>query len=138
MNVHMTEWTMISDITPESAYKTTGSGAAVWSLSWLPDQLLTRGQALAGMELDEILSDPSGVHDRDAHFEATKRADTIGIRWEQAVILLSKRILARMHQHVGEMPEPEGAAAGAPVTTGRTFRSRRISMHRSGPPRVLG
>ncbi|MEV6430365.1 hypothetical protein [Nocardia sp. NPDC051463] len=136
MNVHTTEWTMISDITPESAYKATGSGAAVWSLSWLTDRPLTREQALAGMELDEILSDPSGVHDRGAHFEATKRADIIGIPWEQAVILLSERILARMGQHASETPEPEDAAAGAPA--GRALRSRRIAMHRGGPPRVLG
>ncbi|MFE7799480.1 hypothetical protein [Nocardia sp. NPDC057440] len=138
MNVQTTEWTMISDITPESAYRTIGSGATVWSLSWLPDRLLTREQALAGMELDEILSDPSGVHDQDADVEATKRADTIGILWEQAVILLSKRILARMRQHAGETPEPQDATVDEQVTTGRTFRSRRMSMHRGGPPRVLG
>ncbi|MFD0360068.1 hypothetical protein ACFQZZ_01215 [Nocardia sp. GCM10030253] len=134
MNVHTTEWTMISDISPESAYRTTGSGEAVWLLSWLPDRLLTREQALAGMELDEILSDPHGVHDRDVQSEATKRADAVGIDWEQAVILLSKRILARLRQHSGE----DDAAAGEPVTTRRTFRSRRISMHPSGPPRVFG
>jgi hypothetical protein len=123
MNVHATEWTMISDITPESAYRTNGPGDRNWRLSWLPDRLLTREQAFAGMELDEILSNPAGVHDRIAQAEATKRADTVGIIWEQAVILLSKRIVARLRQHSDESQEQD-AAAGEPVTTGPTFRSR--------------
>jgi len=98
MTVDTTDWTMISDITPESAYRQTGSGTAVWRLSWLPDRLLTREQALAGMELDEILSDPDIVHDRHAHADAAILAGRVGIIWEQAVILLSKRILARLRQ----------------------------------------
>ncbi|MEV4237691.1 hypothetical protein AB0J47_21220 [Nocardia sp. NPDC049737] len=98
MTVDTTNWTMISDITPESAYRQIGSGAAVWRLSWLPDRLLTREQALAGMELDEILSDPDIVHDRHAHADAAILAGRVGIIWEQAVILLSKRILTRLRQ----------------------------------------
>ncbi|WP_063813761.1 hypothetical protein [Nocardia anaemiae] len=98
MTVDTTDWTMISDITPESAYRQIGSGAAVWRLSWLPDRPLTREQALAGMELDEILSDPDIVHDRHAHADAAILAGRVGIIWEQAVILLSKRVLARLRQ----------------------------------------
>ncbi|WP_228000537.1 hypothetical protein [Nocardia australiensis] len=136
MNVHITEWTMISDITPESAYRTIRSGDAVWRLSWLPDQLLTRAQAQAGMELDEILSDPSGVHDRLAHYEAARRADTVGIIWQQAVILLFKRIAGRLHRS-GETSDQHGAQ-GEPVDTGRTLHSEGMSLHHTGPPRVVG
>ncbi|MFQ6396349.1 hypothetical protein ACLMAJ_23100 [Nocardia sp. KC 131] len=132
MNVHTTEWTMISDLTPESAYRTTGPGSAVWLLSWLPDRLLTREQALAGMELDEILSDPRGVHDHHAQSEASERADILDILWEQAVILLSKQILVRLRQ--GSGAEPNQADGGSePATTGHTLRSHRVSLHPRGP-----
>ncbi|MGY4101224.1 hypothetical protein ACW2Q0_16940 [Nocardia sp. R16R-3T] len=114
MTVTSTDWTMISDISPESAYRDTGSKAAVWRLSWLPGRQLTRQQAMAGMELDEILSDPDIVHDRHAHADAAILADTVGIIWEQAVILLSKRILARLDQSLDEHScEPTGDGFGS-------------------------
>src|SRR5207244_12428441 len=91
MTVKATEWTMISDLSPESAYRETNSAAAGWRLSWLPERLLTREQAMAGMELDEILSDLDSVHDRHAHADAAILAGTVGIIWEEAVIRLSKR-----------------------------------------------
>ncbi|MEV5839154.1 hypothetical protein [Nocardia sp. NPDC052112] len=127
MTVKATEWTMISDISPESAYRETGSEAAVWRLSWLPDRRLNREQAMAGMELDEILSDPDIVHDRHAHADAAVLAGTVGIIWEQAVILLSKRIIARLDQGLDE------ASCEA---TGRSFTSHRMSRH-DRPPRVF-
>lgn len=133
MTVEATEWTMISDLSPESAYRETGSGAAVWRLSWLPGRLLTREQAIAGMELDEILSDPDMVHDRHAHADAAILAGTVGIIWEQAVILLSKRILARLHEDPGAIADD---AAGC-ETTGRGYRSHRMSLHADRAPWVF-
>lgn len=136
MNVHATGWTMISDITPESAYRVAENGAAVWRLSWLPHRLLTREQALAGMELDEIISDPDAVYDRVAQAQAAARADQLGILWEQAVIMLSKRMMARLEDPDG--PAPAEAPLGDPAPGPRSFRSHRYSMHSNGPPHVYG
>ncbi|WP_433603044.1 hypothetical protein ACQPXH_15590 [Nocardia sp. CA-135953] len=129
MTVDTTDWTMISDITPESAYRQTGAGTAVWRLSWLPDRLLTREQALAGMELDEILSDPDIVHDRHAHADAAILAGRVGIVWEQAVILLSKRILARLRQRPnGIQDDPAGCESAG---------QSRLALHADRTPWVF-
>jgi hypothetical protein len=125
MTVEATEWTMISDITPESAYRETGAGDAIWRLSWLPERRLTRAQALAGMKLDEILSDPDAVHDRRMHAEAALLADTVGIIWEQAVILLYKRMIARLRVRSEEAQDECDPAPGPP---GHTFRPRRVTV----------
>ncbi|WP_433715778.1 hypothetical protein ACQP2U_18430 [Nocardia sp. CA-084685] len=129
MTVDATDWTMISDITPESAYRQNRSGAAVWRLSWLPDRLLTREQALAGMELDEILSDPDIVHDRHAHADAAILAGRVGIISEQAVILLSKRMLARLRHR------PNGIQ-DAPMDCEAAGRAR-MSLHADRTPWVF-
>lgn len=133
MTVDTTDWTMISDITPESAYRQTGSGAAVWRLSWLPDRLLTREQALAGMELDEILSDPDIVHDRHAHADAAVLAGRVGIIWEQAVILLSKRMLARLRQRPNGIQDDSADCEPAE----RSFPAHRMSLHADRTPWVF-
>ncbi|MFB7874163.1 hypothetical protein ACFC06_02850 [Nocardia sp. NPDC056064] len=80
--------TIGSDRTPE--YATRGDDGR-WRLTWLPERPLTREQAIAGLRLDEIISDPALVNDRMAIAEATSCADRIGIILEQAVIRLWKR-----------------------------------------------
>ncbi|GAB2659844.1 hypothetical protein [Nocardia goodfellowii] len=105
--IRTTEWTMTSDITPETAYRSTGEGARMWRLSWLPDRLLTREQARAGMELDEILSDMDSVHSRIAQARAADCAAELGLLWEQAVIMLSKRMIARLRFQPEEPPVTE-------------------------------
>ncbi|MET8777020.1 hypothetical protein ABZV58_18615 [Nocardia sp. NPDC004654] len=131
MTIQTTEWTMISDLTPESAYR---DGADAWRLSWLPGRVLSREQAFAGMELDELLSDPDMVHDRIAHAHAAERADRLGILLDHAIILLHKRIVARLRDRPDESaPGPVGACdpPNGP-------RARCVSQRTSGPPRVYG
>lgn len=94
MVIHGTDDTLRSDRTPEFAQRTDTGG---WRLSWLPEYTLSREQAWAGMELDELVSDPDAVHDRIAHAEISARADLLGIIWQQALIKLAKRIDARGH-----------------------------------------
>lgn len=137
MTVMATEWTMISDLSPESAYRESVSATAGWRLSWLPDRLLTREQAMAGMELDEILSDLDSVHDRHAHADAAILAGTVGIIWEEAVIRLSRRIVARLRQRPNEIQDDDGDPAGR-GTTGCTFGSHLMSLRADRPPRVFG
>ncbi|MFE6860764.1 hypothetical protein [Nocardia sp. NPDC057668] len=84
---------MTSDITPEFAIR--GKGEQLWCLSWLPEATLTREQARAGMELDEILSDPEVVFDDSAHCAAADRAAALGILVEHAVIMLAQRMAER-------------------------------------------
>ncbi|WP_433191953.1 hypothetical protein ACQP1G_24735 [Nocardia sp. CA-107356] len=131
MTVQATDWTMISDLSPESAYRETGSGAAVWRLSWLPERRLTREQARAGMELDEILSDLDSVHDRHAHADAAILAGTLGIIWEEAVIRLSKRILTRLHQRTNGIQEDDATGCD---TAGHSVHSHRMSLHTDRTP----
>lgn len=88
MAIFRTDRTIGSDRTPERAVL---GPDGHWRLTWLPEHSLTHDQAVAGLRLDEILSDPALVGDRRAIAEATICADRIGIVLEQAVIRLWKR-----------------------------------------------
>ncbi|MGW5570209.1 hypothetical protein ACWEVD_03325 [Nocardia thailandica] len=90
MAIFHTDRTIGSDRTPERA--TLGPDGH-WRLGWLPEYRLTHEQAVAGLRLDEILSDPALVHDRMAIAEATTCADCLGIVLDQAVIRLWRRAL---------------------------------------------
>ncbi|MFC9434200.1 hypothetical protein [Nocardia sp. NPDC057030] len=127
MTIHTTEWTMTSDITPESAYR---DGARVWRLSWLPGRGLTEAQARAGMELDELLSDPHVVHDRIAQARVDGYADRLGMVREQVIILLAKRMAERLHEELRR--------AGDPVPVRRNAHSYRLRPHVITPPYVPG
>ncbi|WP_280263124.1 hypothetical protein [Nocardia wallacei] len=132
MTIETTDWAMISDRTPEHAFRIDGFGAAVWRLSWLPEHRLTQTQALAGMELDELLSDPDAVHDESAHRRVADHARALGVRYEQAVLLLSRRMIERMRRHSGGRTRREAE----PVLSGPTFRQR--PGFTEEPPRVFG
>ncbi|TCJ97053.1 hypothetical protein [Nocardia alba] len=93
MAIFRTDRTIGSDRTPERA--TLGDDGR-WRLTWLPEFALTREQAIAGVRLDEILSDPALVNDRMAIAEATTCADRIGIILDQAVIRLWKSIIGSL------------------------------------------
>ncbi|WP_378729789.1 hypothetical protein [Nocardia brasiliensis] len=118
MTLHSTEWTITSDRTPESAYRDT-EDADTWRLSWLADRALTRAQATAGMELDELLSDPLRVHDQDTATRVDACAEELGVRREEAVILLAQRIAARLQQPVRHAGDPPAACR-----TGHAYRLR--------------
>lgn len=129
MTIHTTEWTMTSDITPESAYRD-GDGAQVWRLSWLPDRRLTEAQARAGMELDELLSDPHVVHDRIAQARVDGYADRLGMVREHVIILLARRMAERLHEELRRESDP------APMR--RNSHSYRLRPHVIVPPYVPG
>ncbi|MGX1777177.1 hypothetical protein ACWIGW_34075 [Nocardia brasiliensis] len=128
MTVHITFWTMTSDITPEWAYRE-ADGTDRWRLSWLPDRLLSAEQAQLGMELDELLSDLSAVHDRAVQDRIDVCAEQIGIPRNGALLLLARRMAVRLHQE---------RAAGAAAARGRTPRSLPLRGHLVEPPYVLG
>ncbi|MFF0492237.1 hypothetical protein ACWDSJ_35095 [Nocardia sp. NPDC003482] len=96
MSLYRTEWSITSDVTPEWAVRVDRVALHSWRLSWLPDRLVTRDQAVAGMELDELLSEPGGVADPDLLTRADRRAAQLFIRRDHAVILLARRSAARL------------------------------------------
>ncbi|KQY34874.1 MULTISPECIES: hypothetical protein [Nocardia] len=90
MTIFRTNRMMSSDRTPERAIL---GGDGRWRLTWLPELGLTSDQAISGLRLDEILSDPALVYDRMALAEATTCADRIGIILELAMVRLWKRMI---------------------------------------------
>ncbi|WP_191094467.1 hypothetical protein [Nocardia colli] len=99
-----------SSITPESAHYDPGAGG--WRLSWLPDRQLTREQALAGMQLDELLSDPEAAADPQLMAHANELALQLDLLVAQAVILLTKRLIARRDDSPDESAHRVAALRG--------------------------
>ncbi|MFI6865668.1 hypothetical protein [Nocardia sp. NPDC050406] len=123
MAIDMTDRAMTSDITPEYAFRVPGPGARIWRLSWLPEHRLTREQARAGMELDELLSDPEVVYDAVAHALAADLARRLGVLVEHAVIMLAVRTADRL--------DPDSAARREPVLSGPSTHLPAVSGARS-------
>lgn len=96
MTIRITDWLMTSGISPEFAERVQTRHGSSWLLSWLPERALSFDQAHAGMELDEILSDPALVHDTAALARAHHLVEVIGLVWEQVVYLLAARVEARL------------------------------------------
>ncbi|WP_227983946.1 hypothetical protein [Nocardia spumae] len=106
MTLHLTDWEITSDTSPESALRLPDASGH-WMLTWLPGELLTREQALSGMVVDEILSDPALVDDLAALDLAGLHAAELGIDVEDAIIRLSVRLLERS----AEQDRPQGSPA---------------------------
>jgi hypothetical protein len=83
---------MTSSRTPEWAWRTVGDQEPAWRLSWLLNQL-TREQARAGMELQELLTHPDSASADTAQALAAE----LGITVTQALSLLHRRMLDRRH-----------------------------------------
>ncbi|PXX71084.1 hypothetical protein DFR70_101505 [Nocardia tenerifensis] len=96
MTIDVTDWSMISDRSPESAHRTADSGAEAWRLSWLPDRRLTHAQALAGMRFDELAGDPLAVDNPAAQALMDGYAGELGLTTAQAILLLAERMVARL------------------------------------------
>ncbi|MCM6778084.1 hypothetical protein NDR87_31845 [Nocardia sp. CDC159] len=96
MTLELTRAAIVSDITPETAELISGPEGDFWTLSWLPGRRLTREQAVHGMVLDEILSDPMLLDDAEALELAAVRAAELGLELERAVTLLCLRVVHRL------------------------------------------
>ncbi|MTE16672.1 hypothetical protein [Nocardia aurantiaca] len=119
-----------SDRTPETAYLVPGPGGGTWALSWLPGRDLTREQAIDGMALDEILSDPTPADGEFALEIAALRAESLGMRLEDAVVRLFARIVERDRQRqagTDGADRPPGDSAGRFCTR----RPKSVGPHRS-------
>ncbi|MBF6465601.1 hypothetical protein IU427_10485 [Nocardia beijingensis] len=95
MALDITDSIITSDITPEIARLLPSSSGAAWELSWLPTVILTREQAVSGMVLDEMLSDP-GTITSDLTLElAAIHAAELGVSLRDVLIRLYVRITER-------------------------------------------
>ncbi|WP_194853025.1 hypothetical protein [Nocardia sp. SYP-A9097] len=94
MALAFTTWLITSDVTPEIALRSTTSEQD-WELSWLPDRKLTFEQAVSGMVLDEILSDPAPADGEIALELAAIRAGELGTTLREVVVRLSIRVAQR-------------------------------------------
>lgn len=131
MALVMTDRAMTSDITPEYGFRVPGLGEAVWRLSWLPDHRLTAEQARAGMELDELLSDPEIVYDAVAHALAADLARRLGVLVEHAVLMLAVRMADRIDdEFVAHHPAPADLSE-EPVLSGWSTHLPAVSGARS-------
>lgn len=92
MALHSTATTVTSDVTPETA-RLVGPGS--WELDWLPGIPLSYDQAVSGMVLDEVLSDPATVGDEMAVELAAVRAADLGLDLRSVLLRLSVRIAER-------------------------------------------
>ncbi|MFE3193095.1 hypothetical protein ACFXHA_29085 [Nocardia sp. NPDC059240] len=95
MSLRISGRAITSDMTPETAHLVPGPRGGAWVLSWLPGWDLTQEQAIDGMALDEMLSDPSAIEGELALELATLRAESIGLGLEDVVVRLAARIFER-------------------------------------------
>lgn len=133
MTLYETDWSITSDLSPEYASRTAEAGRKIWRLSWLPDRMLAYEEARAGMELDELLSDLKGVDDRRHQAEVDVRADRLGILREHAVVLLAKRMAARL---AAEQRDTEQQEQPQDPPRERTFDSLSMANDIIEPPFV--
>lgn len=94
MTLHLTDRSITSDITPEAAYHLPDHGDGRWMLTWLPGRILTREQAIQGMRLDELLSDPR-VDGEAVLRSAAIQAAALGLDPTDVVVRLATRIADR-------------------------------------------
>ncbi|MET9031018.1 hypothetical protein ABZW96_36275 [Nocardia sp. NPDC004168] len=79
-----------SAISPEVAIRLAdGIRGQRWALSWLPGRVLTRQQALSGMVLDEILTDPHELDSATMMLVMAQLAAELSMSLEQVLLRLS-------------------------------------------------
>ncbi|WP_067828165.1 hypothetical protein [Nocardia inohanensis] len=100
MALHTTPWSITSDVSPEFAVCTPTSGDG-WILSWLPARVLSYEQAVSGMVLDEILSDPTLTDPGPALELAEIRAAELGMELREVVVRLAVRVEQRDRRRAG-------------------------------------
>ncbi len=91
MTIYTGDWLMISDRTDEQACRVAETWEACWRLSWLPERLVTRSQAQAGMELAEIYAWEDLRHDRLVRARALGFAAELGLTLDLALLELQIR-----------------------------------------------
>ncbi|MBL1072770.1 hypothetical protein JK358_00005 [Nocardia sp. 2] len=84
-------WSITSGVVDEFAERIPGEHHTDWRVSWLPGRPLTRDQALAAMELVELLYDPARNNEPGTQAAVAEAARAVGIRPIDAAAILSER-----------------------------------------------
>ncbi|MEV6770450.1 hypothetical protein AB0N05_17695 [Nocardia sp. NPDC051030] len=87
----MCDWSITSAVVGEFAERLPGPDESDWRVSWLPGRVFTRDQALAAMELVELLYDPDRPNSPATQATIAAAAEILGIRPIDAAITLSER-----------------------------------------------
>ncbi|MEV6773605.1 hypothetical protein AB0N05_33730 [Nocardia sp. NPDC051030] len=85
------DWQMTSALTGEAAHRVADGWELEWRLSWLPRRLVSRAQALAGMELAEVFAGNHYRRDMVVAARAILCAAELGMTVEQAMRVLQER-----------------------------------------------
>lgn len=89
--VYVCEWSITSAVVGEFAERVPGEKETDWRVSWLPGRLLTKEQAIAAIELVELLYDPAQPDDATTRATVAATAARLGIRPIDAAVTLSAR-----------------------------------------------
>ncbi len=89
--MYVCDWSITTPLVGEFAERIPGEMETNWRVSWLPGRLLTRDQALAAMELVELLYDPDYPNDASLQSKVVIIAEVLGIRPIDAAVTLSQR-----------------------------------------------
>ncbi|WP_218001525.1 hypothetical protein, partial [Nocardia niigatensis] len=84
-------WSVTSSVVDEFAERLPGHKETDWRVSWLPGRVLTRAQAIAAIELAELLLAPAHPAETDIHATIGAIAEQLGIRPIDAAATLSAR-----------------------------------------------
>ncbi len=143
MTLHITDRSITSTVTPETAHWIPTAEGGTWVLSWLPDRLLTREQAISGLVLDEALSTPETIEAEFAMELAAFRAADLGLTLREVVLRLCARMLERdqlAHNESGDsdaVPGPDDPGYGDRPLTLLTL-ARRLTPGRRRDPAANG
>ncbi|MTE14942.1 hypothetical protein [Nocardia aurantiaca] len=88
--MYVCEWSITSSVVDEFAERLPGHKETDWRVSWLPGRVLTRAQAIAAIELAELLLAPAQPG-ADIHATIAAIAEQLGIRPIDAAATLSAR-----------------------------------------------
>ncbi|MEU0542375.1 hypothetical protein [Nocardia sp. NPDC005978] len=89
--MYVCDSSITSGIVGEFAERLSDSADTRWRVSWLPGQVFTREQAMAAIELVELLYDPARANDTELQASVAAAATTLGIRPIDAAATLSQR-----------------------------------------------
>lgn len=90
--IKVTDRSMTSDLTPECAW----SVAGVWYVSWLPAVGMSQREAMLGMTIDDLLSDPDLVDNIEIFGVIAHDSERMGVPAREAVLALATRMLDRI------------------------------------------
>ncbi|MGX1808716.1 hypothetical protein ACWIGI_23600 [Nocardia sp. NPDC055321] len=89
--MYVCDSSITSGIVGEFAERLSDSADSSWRVSWLPGRVFSRDQALAAIELVELLYDPVHTDEPELQASVAAAAATLGIRPIDAACLLSER-----------------------------------------------